>query len=119
MTPDLVGDRVACDRCGSTVSATLDVGDYERLVCDACLHADHEVISVSGRRPTLDGAPFVAYLICVDCSDVLRPLPVCGAPTLKGRPCRTLIRVDLGYRCCWSHGAGTGRTSTPRRRRAP
>ena len=79
-------------------------------------HADHEIISVSGRRPKLAGVPFAAYLFCVDCTDVLRLLPVCGAPTLKGRPCRTPIRVDLGYQVCWSHGEGAGLTNRPRRR---
>jgi len=78
-------------------------------------HDGHELVAMSGRRVSLEGAPLTGYLVCIDCSAIVGPLPICGEPTLKGRPCRTPIRTDLGYSSCWSHGEGRGRTSTPRR----
>ena len=77
-------------------------------------HDGHEIIAASGRR---QNGEMVGWLACVDCQAILQPVPICGQPTLKGRPCRTPIRTDLGYDRCWSHGEGAGRTSTPRRAR--
>jgi hypothetical protein len=73
-------------------------------------HEGHEMVALTGHRPS---GSMVGYLFCTECSLLVMPIPVCGAPTLKGRPCRTPIRVDLGYRSCWSHGEGAGRTSRP------
>jgi hypothetical protein len=81
-------------------------------------HDGHEDVAMSGRRVSLDGAPLVGFLVCVACPAIVGPLPVCGDRTLKGRPCRTPIRTDLGYTSCWSHGEGRGRTSAPRMRKA-
>jgi hypothetical protein len=77
-------------------------------------HDGHELVAASGRRTSLPGVPLIGYLVCVTCPAIVGPLPVCGEPTLKGRPCRTPIRTDLGYTSCWSHGEGRGRTSTAR-----
>ena len=68
------------------------------------------------RHPASDRT-MVGRLVCLDCDVVLGPLRICGQLTRAGRPCRTPIREDLGYRECWSHGEGRGRTSTPRRGR--
>lgn len=77
-------------------------------------HDGHEIIAASGRRRN---GEMVGWLTCADCQVILQPVPICGQPTLKGRPCRSPIRTDLGYDRCWSHGEGRGRTSTPRRSR--
>jgi hypothetical protein len=76
-------------------------------------HAGHELLVATGRRRS---GQIVGWLACVDCMAIVGPVPVCGETTLSGRPCRTLIRADLGYTSCWSHGDGRGRTNTPRRR---
>jgi hypothetical protein len=58
----------------------------------------------------------IGWLACVDCAAIVGPLPVCGARTKKGRPCRTPIRTELGYSSSWSHGEGAGHTNTSKRR---
>ena len=79
-------------------------------------HEGHELAGMTGRvHPE---RAMVGRLVCLTCEAILRPLRLCGEPTKAGRPCRVPIRDDLGYAECWSHGAGRGRTSTPRRRRA-
>jgi hypothetical protein len=126
-TPAFLGDRVACDGCAGVANANQIADDDGRLLCPECrppadepdgAHAGHERVATSGRRTSLPGAPMIGYLVCVDCTAIVGPLPVCGQPTLRGHPCRTPIRTDLGYRSCWSHGEGRGRTSTPKRRMA-
>jgi hypothetical protein len=74
-------------------------------------HDGHEVVTVSGRR---DSGEIIGLLLCMTCSRVVRRLALCGAPTKRGAPCRVYVRDDLGFRRCWSHGDGAGRTSTPR-----
>lgn len=44
--------------------------------------------------------------------------PRCGQRKKNGRPCGSLVRTELGYATCWSHGKGRGRTSTPMQRMA-
>lgn len=44
--------------------------------------------------------------------------PRCGQQKRNGKPCAALVRTELGYTTCWSHGAGRGRTSTPLHRGA-
>ena len=78
-------------------------------------HEGHETVALTGRRRS---GRWIGFLFCVGCAEVVMALPICGASTLKSRPCRTPIRVDLGYTSCWSHGEGRGRTSTPKRRTA-
>jgi hypothetical protein len=76
-------------------------------------HDGHRLVALTGRlhpERTMVGAP-----ACFDGAAILRPLRVCGRPTLRGAPCRTPIREDLGFETCWSHGEGWGRTNTPRR----
>jgi hypothetical protein len=63
-------------------------------------HEGHEIISVSGRR--WSGA-LAGFLVCATCSAILRGLPTCGTPTLKGRPCRAVVRVDKGFTGCAAH----------------
>jgi hypothetical protein len=114
----LLGDRVLCDGCGSINAPDLELGGDGRLLCTACRsaddpHTDHELIAATGRRQS---GSVVGWLICVECAMIVQPLPICGAPTRKGRPCRVPIRMDLGYTACWSHGEGAGRTSTRKRR---
>ena len=40
-------------------------------------HDGHELVAATGRRPQLEGAPVVGWLVCVDCSAIVNPLPVC------------------------------------------
>jgi hypothetical protein len=75
------------------------------------LEQEYEVIAISGRRAS---GELIRCLACVDCGEILAVLPICGTPTLKRKPCRTPIRMDLGYRSCWTHPERRGRTSTPR-----
>ncbi len=78
-------------------------------------HEGHQLAAMSGRvHPE---RALIGRLVCATCDVVVGPLVVCGARTKAGRSCRTPIRADLGYTACWSHGAGKGRTSTPRRMR--
>lgn len=58
---------------------------------------------------TLEGAS----LICRDCDEYLIPVDLCGQLTKKGKPCRSIVRTDLGHTVCWSHGEGAGRTNRP------
>jgi hypothetical protein len=65
-----------------------------------------ELVAVSGRRRSGDVA---AWLLCVEHVAIVQALPVCGAPTRFGRPCRTPVRVDLGHAGCFNHsGVRTG-----------
>jgi hypothetical protein len=76
-------------------------------------HDGHELVAATGRGGS---GQAVGWLVCGTCVAIVQPLPICGRPTKLGRPCRVPIRLDLGYRSCWSHGEGRGRTSTPRRK---
>jgi len=78
-------------------------------------HKNHEIVAASGRRRSCE---LIGWLTCVDCQVIVQPVPICGHPTLKGRPCRTPIRTDLGFDRCWSHGEGAGHTNRPRKRGA-
>ena len=76
-------------------------------------HAGHDLAALTGRRHP--ERTMVGYLACLTCRILVRSLRVCGQLTRTGQPCRVAVREDLGYRECWSHGEGRGRTSTPRR----
>jgi hypothetical protein len=49
-------------------------------------HDGHELVAASGRRTSLPGVPMIGFLICCNCPAIVGPLPICGEPTLKGRP---------------------------------
>jgi hypothetical protein len=71
-------------------------------------HAGHAVANLTGAR---DDA-VVGRVVCLDCDIIVERLMLCNEPTLKGRPCRVPVRVDLGYASCRVHsGTGTGPTS--------
>ncbi len=71
----------------------------------------HELVTVSGRG---DDGEVIGALVCLACARIVQRLPLCGARTKRGSLCRSLVRDDLGYTRCRSHGEGAGRTSTPR-----
>lgn len=75
-------------------------------------HDDHDVAMLTAVRES--GA--VGRAVCLTCDDVVGALVLCGQPTKGGKPCRVVVRTDLGHTSCWSHGEGRGRTSTPRGR---
>jgi hypothetical protein len=77
-------------------------------------HAGHRSAVLLGRGP---GGAMVGGVVC-NCGQVLRWLPRCGVATRRGTPCGSLVRTDLGYSACWSHGEGAGRTNRPRELRA-
>ena len=120
VTPTILGDRVLCALCESTTYVDLAPLQDGALACPECRvregadpHADHDLVALTGRRHP--ERTMVGYLTCLDCGVLVRPLRVCGQRTRAGMPRRVPIREDLGYRECWSHGEGRGRTSTPRR----
>ncbi len=79
--------------------------------------APHEGHAVLGLTGLLNSETRVGFLACMTCATLIRPLRRCGRPTRDGGLCRVFVRDDLGHDRCWSHGAGRGRTSTPRRMR--
>lgn len=79
------------------------------------------MITASGRIP---GVETVGVLVCLDCSIVLDRLPVCGAMTKQGRPCRWVIRPDDGDLAAHPHAAPMAVQQQPspvheRRKRQP
>lgn len=78
----------------------------------SCFDAEHDVVTMTGRL----GEQVVGRRVCLDCNEIVGPVKLCGARTRAGKACRVVVRAELGYTRCWSHGEGAGRTNRPRRR---
>ena len=63
-------------------------------------HADHDTLAMVGWS-TIGGDR--AELVCLTCRVLLEPLPLCGQPTKRYRPCRKPIRTYLGETMCRTH----------------
>ena len=92
---------------------TADLADRPMLAGAGADHLGHRTAALLGRGP---GGLMVGAVVC-NCGTVLRWLPRCPATTLAGRPCRAIVRTDLGYTSCASHSRMCGRLPPGSQRR--
>lgn len=61
-------------------------------------HDKHERIVVRGMRDHEE----LVWLLCLDCTEILRRAAMCGRPTKRGRACRSVV-LDEAMTTCRVH----------------
>jgi hypothetical protein len=64
---------------------------------------DHTGHKVTTKKVPGTGAQMQWILMCWTCQERIQILPLCGARTYYGPPCRNVVRVDLGRTRCLMH----------------